>query len=284
MNAEDAKDVALFYDKYAFKQGCMLCDEVIQDYFGSLEDMERSLTLDLDMVIDLTVICHEANIRLAFEKGILYLAHKMTEFRIPPGHPYGNVMFEVKHLKKIFPLLRHAPLDPYTHDMINYMMSAQSVETLEDIIDRPRVEKEFYSYCQYQHTENLLLMCISRIELTGTGVDADGPYSRDSVNDPFKKFGNPPISWGGQWVKFEIRRSFNGKQNRWAILRVELTQLLLPDDVDKEYKLCWWAPYSGSMLPPLAGWVPVDPMARSNPRIKYCLKSSIGYLAMLGVL
>ena len=62
MTAKDAKEVALLYDKYEFVEGTKLCDIVIVEYMKTTADMEKSFSLDLELIIDLVLVSHKANL------------------------------------------------------------------------------------------------------------------------------------------------------------------------------------------------------------------------------
>lgn len=107
MKIRDVKDLALLYDKYEFNLGCKLCEQIMVDYFRALPSpyacVDKSLKLDLDLVIDLTTIAHEANLSAAFQRGIDYLLWKLDH----PNLTLGRGMFIEEHLKKILPLLKY---------------------------------------------------------------------------------------------------------------------------------------------------------------------------------
>lgn len=65
--------------------------------------MEDNFTLDLEMVIGLTALDHEANVGAAFEKVSTYLTFKVFD----AGCTYLHPMLSKAHLKKIFTLLKH---------------------------------------------------------------------------------------------------------------------------------------------------------------------------------
>lgn len=110
MTVKDVEVIIMFYDKYEFSTGCKLCEDVILDYFKSLWKLEKSHKLDLDTVIDLTVITHQANLTTAFKEGMCYLLRKMNTWEYQEGPPlegYSRVIFTEKRIKKIFPLMKY---------------------------------------------------------------------------------------------------------------------------------------------------------------------------------
>ena len=178
MKPEDARDVALLYDKYEFTQGCKLCESVLLDYFNTLvTKREKSRNLDIDMVIDLTVIALEANLRSAFDRGMCYLFLRLNT-PTQTHNPYTRNMFTEDHLKKIFPMLKHFTHCTYVDGyhlrrlMIELKRSNGNEENdgKEDdgteILEIPGIEHRFVSY--YEAEKNLDLLCrsISHIELT----------------------------------------------------------------------------------------------------------------------
>lgn len=73
MKASDVLDVENFNDKYEFVEGTTLCADVLVDYFKSLDEMEKKLSLDVDLCVDSLVVAHEANLTNTMLVGVSYL-------------------------------------------------------------------------------------------------------------------------------------------------------------------------------------------------------------------
>ena len=283
MKPEDVRDIALFYDKYEFTLGCKLCEEVIVEYFDSesLRKMENSYTLDLELIIDLTSVAHEANFKSAFKTGLDYLLNKLADSDYGRLRQYGRCMFTEKHLKRVFPMIKDTSL-PNTHIGILKSLLDGEDESLEELVNRPNIEKEFINTCKDLRHQHLLYHAISHLVVSGADP-ADGKYETHGFNMGFYHAGgndNRVTAWSNQRVKFKIHYTSRGEEDGWAIVRYvppPPTTDSDEEDPEYEYKICWWAQYSKNMcLPPISGWVPHDPLAHRNPTIKYILRKSIG--------
>lgn len=286
MSAEDARDLALLYDKYEFLEGRKLCDEIMVDYFKNIVIKEKKLKLDLDFVIDLVNVAHRASLNAAFAEGIKYIWKKLTSTTVP----YGRMMFEEKHLVILAPLLKYS-LDNKKDLTPKYMSWLPEIipelrlsTTFEAGLDNPDFPKQFISECQNLEQQHLLYRCIRYIELSGSHCNADGSFYKEAccwdLYQPADDEEGRTDSWDGIEVKFEMcywtKENFEG----WAIVRYWITEF--DEDGEPDYdsmvrKLCWIAPYSKNRkLPPMQGWIPSDPAARGYPQLKYILRESIG--------
>eukprot|EP00956_Cyclotella_meneghiniana_P012754 scaffold18149_cov48-Cyclotella_meneghiniana.AAC.6 len=249
MKIEDVLDVAQFYDKYEFTQGTKLCEDIMLDYLSpeSLEEMENALTLNLNLVIDLTLIAHESNMSSVFQSCIVYLLRRLIiqpfPYRGKGSSPYTNIMFTEEQLKKIIAILGQSGYDNHlTRKFIIVLNESDQVNrSLQDVLNDPGVAKDFVHSRRQKVSDYFIMRCISRIEVSGTGRNADGGFKKTT-----------------------------DKEIGWAILRDEV-------DGEEDLKTCWWAPCSENLpVPPLAGWVPYDELATGHPTIKYILNESVG--------
>jgi hypothetical protein len=276
MTVSDVKNVVFIYDKYEFNQGCELCEDVILDYFKSVWELEKSHKLDLDMVIDLTVIAHEANLALAFEEGMSYLLRKMNAGDYgSPIKGYGRMMFTEKRLNRIFPLMKHYTISSYDTKSIIRIVNRGNNMTVEQALEQSAAVRTFANWCNYRHHTDYLQKCISHFELYGTNSKADGTFGGNG-HWPGRRYqgGDRTARWGRQTVQFEIQCIERNGEDVWAVVRCTPP----PDDDDEvQYQICWYAPYSGNMsFPPMIGWVPDDVFASGYPKLKYILHESIG--------
>jgi len=234
--------------------------------------MEKASTLDLNLVIDLTLIAHKSNMSSVSESGASYLLGRLAILPFPyrdvPSGPYTNIMFTEEQLKKVFPIVGRVG-----SRILNG--SEQVNRSLQAVFSEPGLAKDFVHGRRQQVRDYFIMRCISHIELSGTGSDSDGRFMKTvamegSLSDTW--FGGNG-NWGGKNVRFTIQKNTKDDSDEeigWAILR---------DDVDGEEhpKTCWWAPCSENLpVPPLAGWVPRDELATGNPTIKYILNESVG--------
>ena len=283
MTAEDALAVAVFYDKYEFDQGRRLCEYVMLDYFGSLAEMEKNHTLDLELVIDLTIKAHQANLNTAFNKGIGYLWSKMKSRG--KDSTYGRTMFTEEHLNRILPVLK------YFHRSQREALQIGSNTRRMDRLDQPGFAREFVSDSHKHAVGNLLEQCMSHIVVSGTSCNADGEFFLvptstcwvyESEDSEYPEESRHEL-WGGQRVIFRLEYIIDASFEGWAIVRYrEGTRFDEFGDQQGEENVvpdkCWIAPYSkGKRFPPTEGWTSADPLARGEPTIKYVLHECFPY-------
>ena len=218
MSAEDARDLALFYDKYEFLEGRKLCDAILVDYFKkSIGMKEKKFELDLDLTIDLVNVAHRASMKAAFAEGIKYIWKKLVSSTVP----YGRMMFEEKHLVILVPLLKYS-LDNKKNLGLR-TISENRLTSSEVGLDNTDFPKEFISECQNTEQLELLYRCIWYIELSGSNCNADGSFHLEECCwDVYKPDDEEPDRtgiWNGTEVKFEMcywtKEDFEG----WAIVR-----------------------------------------------------------------
>ena len=273
MTARDTLDVAVFYDKYEFGEGRELCDLVMVDYFKTTHAMEKSYTLDLDLIVELLCVAHEANLDSAFKGGMTYIWARINRIG---DTPYGRTMFTEEHIKKLAPLLKHC------RDIRHPCCSSLVVEGNSMDLQHKDFPKEFVAVCEKWEVENLLERCIDEIELSGTKCSADGAYYQfDSENFYQPEDEERTWVWGEQRVSFAIKFLKDNDYEGWAIVRInpqEYDEDGVAVEINPDFeKRCWIAPYSKNRkYPPLKGWIPSDPLATGNPTIKYILNKSIG--------
>jgi hypothetical protein len=278
MSANDARDLAVLYDKYEFLEGRKLCDAILVDYFKNIGMKEKKLKLDLDLTIDLVNVSHQANLKAAFREGITYIWKKLLSTTVP----YGKMMFEEKHLVILAPLLKYSIENKKNLGL--RLISEDRLITARGVgLDNTDFPKQFISKCQNMEQCHLLKRCIWYIELSGSHCKADGSFYNVGTWDSYQPDDNEDgrtCGWEGTEVKFEICYwEGPGSSEGWAIVRYYTTEV--DEDGHPDYdsmvkKLCWIAPYSKNrQFPPLQGWVPADPLARGNPTLKYILRESI---------
>ena len=252
--------------------------------------MEKTFSIDIDLIIDLVIAAHKANIEGLFNDGMRYIFTKMESMNTP----YGRLMFTESQLEKLRPVLKYAKESGHAGYITRYFHRKIGV-----ICEDEDFPKKYISLVQHQDDQNLLRHCISHIEVSGTTCNADGCYARCFGWDKytpkavFNEEGRERTrrwQWGGQQVSFRVQYwkpqhpddsnsidCFEG----WSIVR--RSPPTGPFDEEGEVDLgnvikrkCWIAPNSTNRkYPPLKGWVPCDPLARGNPTIKYILNDAI---------
>lgn len=297
MNEVDALRVAKLYDKYEFKDGSVLCDVVLNDYFKSAKQQEQNLTLDVNIVVDSVIVAQEANLMNTLRRSLKYCWEKMHESDVP----YGRTMFTEDHLKKLTPVLSTC-LTPENIERIGAGASwfhggiydfSGTIRHFDLKLNDPTFPTAFVKASAQRLEESLLHRCIQEIEVSGAG-QADGIYHKMDYEtmSEYRCYGyerRRQTTWGGKMMSFVIKKCWEEKTQGWAIMR----QYTLPrnqraaqnnddDESDEEERdrvvenVCWVAPCSTTVhFPPLNNWKPVDPLARSGPKISYILRDEI---------
>lgn len=187
-------------------------------------------------------------------------------------------------MKKLAPILKYSLENRERMGLYSFYCRESRLITREGV-ENQEFPKEFVSRCQEWEDNHLLRQCISYIELSGSGCNADGKYEKqfDRFEDEWCMPTNDErtTGWGGHQVTFNVQYWREGGDDDylgWAI--VSVFQPMLDDeepDLDaRERKKCWIAPCSQNhRRPPLKGWIPADPLARGNPTIKYILRECI---------
>jgi hypothetical protein len=235
--------------------------------------MEKKGTLDLDLIIDLVIVAHKANMEDALKPGLYYIWRKLHSSQVP----YGRLMFTELQLKRLVPVLKYSKANRGRLDLRVRMDLDLEEEEDDDIA------KEFVSSNQLWHNNSLLSRCISHIELSGTNCNADGDFTPQMLGcwDQYKPDEERKDRWGGHQVTFRVQYWEPKNEDTykgWAIVRkyppTGIDEDGDPVGVDK--KKCWVALYSmNHTYPPLTGWKSCDPLAKGKPKIKYVLRDEI---------
>jgi hypothetical protein len=211
MTAKDALAVAVFYDKYEFEQGRKLCEDVMMCYFEKLDKMEKNYSLNLELVIDLTVTAHQANLNNAFVEGIEYLSDKMGD---SGDETYGRTMFTKEHLNRILPLFKHSSRNE------GGWFEVDGGWRNFDNVDEPGYAKEFVIDSHKFAYQTLLTKCISHIQVSGISRRADGVFRPigNGLVRRYEAYDRPGV-WGRQRAIFQLKyidddKTFEG----WAIV------------------------------------------------------------------
>lgn len=272
MDERDALSLVEFYDKYEFGGGRNLCSHIISDYFvpSSIRKLEKKHKLDLDLVIDLLIVAHKANLEDALEPGLIYIWEKLqsTDF------PYGRLMFTESHLTKLVPVLKYAKAN---RKRLGFSICVDFDFEAEDF------PKTFVTSVQTWENNNLLRRSISRIVVSGTACNADGSYSQGDYGfwDVYQPEEERTTRWGGHQVTFDVQYwepTDEDTYKGWAIVR-KYSPTGFDEDgdpIDGDKKKCWIALHSTNhRFPPRTGWISCDALARGEPKVKYVLNDEI---------
>ena len=268
----------------------------------SIHNMEKRYTLDIDLIIDLVIVAHKANMDDVFKQGIKYILLKMNSTEIP----YGSLMFTESQLEKLRPVLKYAKECRYEGCSPPPLVRA----LLDSSIEQSNFPKEFIQVSQQSNERDLLRNCISHIELSGAGC-ADGSYKQTDgkywEGDRYEQVdehhgGRREGRWDGvpvsYWIQYwELRNDVDLQQDQdnfvgWSIVRRYPAVGPFDEDGDVDHasvlkKKCWIAPHSTNLkYPPLKGWIPYDQTERGKPTMEYILEEKIvdggvyGYVSM----
>jgi len=304
MSELDVVEVAVFYEKYGFAEGTKLCDDLLADYYeSSLETMEKTLSLDLNFLIDSLGVAKDANLSAALVKGVRYVWKKMHS----EDASFGRTMFRECHMKKLSPVLLHAfapenidkmggPVSvtrrgvavdfPCTNTVqVGWKGSGNILPRSFDVGD-PAFAKSYVTACTERAEELLLHNCIQYIVISGVNV----MFKKDSVGSATSPecyvyrstekatLGESSKSW--YFVCTKLRKK---KWQDWRIIATgdphypfRGNQFGSPPSLDVDEKICWVAPNTINLnFPPKSGWKAVDPLAKGTPTINYILNDRI---------
>jgi hypothetical protein len=260
MTVQDALLVAAAYDKYDFCAGVECCDQVFVELFCTLMphgqyDLDKKPD-DLNQLIDVFLLADVANLKRTKERAVQYFKGALNSYL---GH--GKIMFGENQIKKLAPLVAKENLlkrSSFTNDEIFHSL----------------FPKVFVSSAKNKMTILMLRRAIMGLRLSGT--NCDGEFTLDS---PFGAFeSDTPVSWGGVNLSIKIDRL----SDDWVIYGETDAEMVIYEDgeVESDYdsieqKVLWKNPLSENRpLPPVSGWVPVDKLARGEPKIKYLYRKN----------
>ena len=171
----------------------------------SIRNMEKTFSIDIDLIIDLVIAAHKANIEGLFNDGMRYILSKMESMNTP----YGSLMFTESQLEKLRPVLKYAKESGHAGYTTRYFH-----RKIGDICEDEDFPKKYISLVQHRDDQNLLRHCISHIEVSGTTCKADGCYAGCFGWDKYKpkavfneegRERTRRWQWGGQQVSFRVQ-------------------------------------------------------------------------------
>lgn len=263
MTVQDALQVAAAYDQYDVCAGVECCDQVFFEFFGTIMPNDRCfdrklIPKDLDQVIDVFVLADAANLKQTKELAVQYFKGALES-----ALKYGTVIFSTNQIKKLVPLIVKENLLEHS--------SFTKDEILQSLF--PTV---FVASAINSKSSDMLGRAIVGLRLTGTECKADGVFIRD-LPGFFSYEKNTPIVWDG----VELSMKIDKLDDDWvifgetaAVMEFDEDEEEFDDDDSIERKVLWKNPLSELPFPPESGWVPVDTLARGEPRIHYIYRSN----------
>jgi hypothetical protein len=277
MTIEDAMEVAPSYDKYDFRSGCQLCDQILEEYFLD----KKKILSNLNCFVDAVLLADAANLIEAKNVGVAWL---FETFPSTDSHT-GGIIFTEKQIRKLVPLLIK---EDYLYQTVASIfrgsgVNGSRIKSKEDLRSPlfPCALVMVYRSCE---TRIVLAKEIARIKLSGTGCNADGICTSVMSGDA-SGYGNEYDCnrrgrWAGVHVHFKVVLVADVDVEGWNIVCVcvEIDEdgnevLEMDEDSNEVLKFLWRCPNSQNLpLPPQDGWIPVDELARGRqPTVSYCV-------------
>ena len=256
MTIQDAMEAAPWYDKYDFRKGCQLCDQVLKEYF---RDKNKILS-NLNCFVDAVLLADAANLNEAKKVGVAWL-HQT--FNSTDSHT-GAIIFTENHISKLVPLIIK---EDNLFRVVKAFYGNGTIKSKEDLWSPLFPRALVMAYREWE-THRILTKEISHIMLSGTGCKADGIYTRESSIYFIIYESRRRGRWAGVQVDFTVIQLRDG----WAIICETLPEYREEGDGNYVKKVLWHCPNSQNIpLPPRDGWIPVDELAGGQPTVRYCM-------------
>ena len=270
MKATDVMEVAPFYDQYDFPAGRELCGHVLSEYFKAM--IEIITPDDIDFIVDAVLLADAVHLEEAKKAGVKWIMATMKASRFVSGRSIMTrcpTIFTRDHITRLVPLIIK---ENYLFKIAKKVAHG-GVETKDDILSRlfPHLLVQQFSLDR----ANSMLQ-VPAIALSGSESAADGAFSNrrsyKSTDDRtgFKYVSNRTAFWGETVVTFNITAA---RDSCWVIrgdtLPARDEDGVVNYDAVVE-KILWKCPHSHNLaIPPKVGWIPVDDLAASNPKLSY---------------
>jgi len=238
MNTNDAVAIAVYYEKYGFTEGANLCDDILKEYFLSLEDSEATLSIDVNFLIGALVVAKDANLH-CLKEGVRYIWKKMHS----EDYPYGRTMFKESQMTTLATVLRHALSPEYKEKLgsENVLVKVRGVDvafpfdqsvrigwkgggnvlcrTLD--IDNPDFAKAFVTASTERSEELILHRCLKHVEITGVECSFEKVSHSGSLVSPecYVYKSTKTVTLGMQNYHLVITKIYRKKYRDWAIIR-----------------------------------------------------------------
>jgi hypothetical protein len=248
MTVKDVLKVAPGYEQYDFAAGRELSGHILTEYIQG----NVGVPDDLDLFIDAIRLADTLHLDEAKDAGVVWIEATILFFDL--------TIFSRVQIAKLAPLLAN-------EDSLFAIVKkfVETVATKDDILHRLFPELLVNKFALYQKSRRTGEEWSRRVQLTGSGCDADGIYiTLGSFGGCAVRFFCVSLGlWGGQKVHFDIMRS----DDIWVILGRSYTASV--------ETILWKCPHSRNlMVPPKVGWVAVDELAiGKNPTLKYLMQA-----------
>jgi hypothetical protein len=262
MTIEDAMEVALEYDKYDFRKGRQLCDQVLTEYF---EDKKKILA-DLNCFVDAVLLADAVNLNEAKKVGVKWLLQTFHSC----DSQTGRIIFNENHIRKLVPLIIKEHL---LFQIVKYSITQCSDYDIKSKEDFRSPLFPYYLVLTYARVASSMMVGneFTYIMLSGTGCKADGICK----SDPWGEYDCNRTGglWAGVQVNFEVAR-LEDEAGGWAIIGTNLPEIDedgVENDDNVVRKTLWFCPNSHNLpRPPQDGWIPVDELAIGrHPTVSY---------------
>jgi hypothetical protein len=254
MTIEDAMEVALEYDKYDFRKGCQVCDQVLTEYFQD----EKKILSDLNCFVNAVLLVDAANLNEAKRVGVQWLCETFDCL----DSQTGRIIFTENHIRKLVPLiLKEEELFRIVKASSDVLATNDIDSAKEDLRSRLFPCALVMAYEKWE-SNRMLGKGFTHIMLFGTGCKADGICTRDYFGDyECNRIG----LWAGVQVKFIVEFLVEDEAG-WAIIGTP-TLPEIDEFGDENYDIVvsktLWRCFNSlnQRLPPEDGWIPVDELA-----------------------
>jgi len=238
MNTNDAVAIAVYYEKYGFTEGANLCDDMLKDYFLSLEGSEETLSIDVNFLIGALVVAKDANLH-CLKEGVRYIWKKMHS----EDYPYGRTMFKESQMTTLATVLRHALSPEYKEKLgsENVLVKVRGVDVAFPFDQSVRIgwkgggnvlcrtldianadfAKSFVTACTERSEELILHRCLKHVEITGVECRFEKVSHSGSLVSPecYVYKSTKTVTLGMQNYHLVITKIYRKKYRDWAIIR-----------------------------------------------------------------
>ncbi|CAB9523851.1 expressed unknown protein [Seminavis robusta] len=241
ITAQEALKLVEFYDKYEFRKGLLLCDEILAEY---LEQESAKLPFDLDVIVEAAAQAHAYNLTKTNAKGIQFLQQRFARDRSirSPDH-LGSGIFSEQHIRMLQPMF------------LEGILEAPEGTTREEM-ESPLFPKYFVKCKAAEFASRQ----IRTVKLMGSDCGADGLYYLDD--------GSYVTESTGVWLYDNEEHAVN-----FWITKNVTWQIFCAKEATNDGMLClWMCPHSQNLdFPPKGPWLPVDEFSESQgrPRLVY---------------
>lgn len=260
---EDYGEILPFFDKYNFKIGIDLCDEIYSDYFHL---RKKGSIASWSMLVPMASQSYEFGLprskaqaiefaRDMFDRGTTYQM-EANDFR----SLIQLIQDEEETLKSIMSLT-------YGEEEV----SDKTLEEMKDIVNNGSFMSLFRTKCMQidELAEVLRQLTVKRLEIRSSGVDdINGEYTREYAGDMMDKPGAMYYLYSMSVVRDEvpakaILEALDPFGKKWQISITPIGEAMEP-----QVYYTWKTDY-GSLVPPKYGWVADSEEYAPLPSLSY---------------